>query len=612
MKCLVTQKKESSLQPFDVFIHFEGQDWEEPHLSLSSLVSDALIQIRQEHADWAYNLAHAMFHAKQLAAHLEGNEQPSMWWCSLLYERHPKMTPNLYSIYALRALELFFESHAVTDVTFEGNDHTFAICLEEMCKNMHISFAMHPCDVPQKTEKRLVNHIYQKLPPLLRVILRMIHWLWKVKRALPRTKLPPHPEKTATIVTYFPNIDLDLAKKRRFRSHYFENLHDLLNKKACGSHFVRWLFIRFPSPTLSFSECCALKNVFNEEKKDGFSFHYLEEFLSLKDIVSSIKRYFRIARASRLLKKDIPPHFSFPSSHLNFWPYCRKDWIESFEGWRCLERCLQNQAFIQYAREAGPQRFTLFPLENCPWERMLISHMRHSGGLILGMQHSSLRPTDLRYFDSARAYAEKDLPIADLLLANGEASYTQWHDSGIPKEKLRKVEALRYLHLACANDCNAAPQKKLLVLTSFFRDETQDILALLCKAYQRNLLSGWDVCIKPHPYLDVEQFLPKNHSFRIGGGPLQNYFKKGVLVWAANSTTAQLEAAIIGLPLATMRASNDFDLSPIQDLSSLLRTSNLADVSAMLALKEGITVPPDYLLLDPRLTEWEKLLPIEE
>ena len=73
------------------------------------------------------------------------------------------------------------------------------------------------------------------------------------------------------------------------------------------------------------------------------------------------------------------PAFRFAGSNVNFWPYLAPHWSESFRGWRCLERCLQQRAFDVYAKVAGPQRWTLFPLENCPWERMLTVAMREAG-----------------------------------------------------------------------------------------------------------------------------------------------------------------------------------------------------------------------------------------
>ena len=56
-----------------------------------------------------------------------------------------------------------------------------------------------------------------------------------------------------------------------------------------------------------------------------------------------------------------------------------------------------------------------FPLENCPWERMLTVAMREAGaaatpcsepaaGPVIGAQHSTVRPTDFRYFDDPRTF----------------------------------------------------------------------------------------------------------------------------------------------------------------------------------------------------------------
>ena len=172
-----------------------------------------------------------------------------------------------------------------------------------------------------------------------------------------------------------------------------------------GAQFVRWLFIRFPAPQLSFAQCRKLRDRFREEGKDGLSFYYLEEFLRHRDLWAALWRHLRLCWASLRLEKHARPAFHFAGSRLNFWDYAKGDWAESFRGWRGLERCLQNRAFKSYAHCAGPQRWTLFPLENCPWERMLTQAAHEAGnGPVFGAQHSTIRPTDFRYFDDPRAF----------------------------------------------------------------------------------------------------------------------------------------------------------------------------------------------------------------
>ena len=89
-----------------ISIHYQGFDILENHISLQNLLKKYLVKIRSEHAYLVYNLG------KKYADKFL-NDELSPFWTSLLYERHPKMTPSLYHIYSLRALEIFCEKEKI-------------------------------------------------------------------------------------------------------------------------------------------------------------------------------------------------------------------------------------------------------------------------------------------------------------------------------------------------------------------------------------------------------------------------------------------------------------------------------------------------------------------
>lgn len=656
-------------------VQWEGWDAPEGHVSLSARLRNDLESIRAEHTAWAYDLGRLGVGGKEVQERLRGGHGLSMWWCSLLYERHPKMTPGLYTVYKLRALERLMDEGRYTALRLCGGDAPLREVLAGMCAASGRTFIeQHESGVGLKPAMSLMRRLYNAAPAPLRALARYAHWLWSVRRrlpavaeagkALPPVQGPDGPLPAATIATYFPNVDLKAAGEGRFRSRYWESLHDALDGsfKKEGAPWVRWLFIRFPAPQLSLEQCIALRDRFRQENRDGASFHYLEEFLRHRDLWAALWRHLRLCVSSFRLERAVRPAFRFAGSNVNFWPYLGEYWAESFRGWRGLERCLQQRAFDVYAQAAGQQRWTLFPLENCPWERML-SHAMHcvapaqagdvpeattqeattqaaplqdarSGavaeaapGAVVGAQHSTVRPTDFRYFDDPRTF---EGPCAvfqpDLVRGNGGSACRQWLQAGLPPERLGKVEALRYLYLAeekASQQSASAPvsepmaasvrAKRLLAVTSFFRDETEAHLVLLARVLHAGLLDGWQIVVKPHPYLPVEERLRallgrRFDEVRIARGAIAEELAAGVLVWSSNSTTVALEAALKGLPVMSMLPVDDFDLCPLQDVATLPRTGNVEDVALALAGAAPLHLPPDYLDLDPALPRWKKLL----
>ena len=596
--------------PNVLIVHWAGWLSTNKTFSLPKILAAKFLQIRQEHTAWAWEMAKLPILGEPLAQLLAPTDHPSMWWCSLLYERHPKMTPVLYTLYLLRALEIFLDEKEITHLTFIGQDKVVAHALANLAQETRRTFTFEQIHLPSP-KPSILKLIYQKLPAKVRAIVRLIHWYLTIKRKITKAPIQKGPNQTATIVTYFPNIDLKAKENGRFISKYWEGLHKLLNDhaKKRGEHFVRWLFIRFPAPQMTLDQCVSFRDTLNEKGLDGLSFNYLEEFLSPKDIWACFKNYIFIARQSQKIAPDIKEHFHLPNSKLNFWHLFKPDYQETFQGYRSLERCLQSIGLKNYLDLIGCQKWFLFPQENCPWERMLAYHAQKNNlGPTIGAQHSTVRPTDLRYFDDPRSYAQNDLPRPTIFLANGQSAASQWQNAGMPKDAYETVEALRYAYLANLKRLAPKPLETLLVLTSFFTDETSAHMRLFLQAYQSNLLNGLKIILKPHPYLALDPYLPKNHGFTIGKGHMQDYFQSGTLVWASNSTTAALEAAIMGLPLAVMLPENDFDLCPIQDLPDLLRTGTLDDVKAMLRLEQGTAIPYDYLCLNANLSLWKSIL----
>lgn len=126
-------------------------------------------------------------------------------------------------------------------------------------------------------------------------------------------------------------------------------------------------------------------------------------------------------------------------------------------------------------------------------------------------------------------------------------------------------------------------------------------------------MDGYELVVKPHPYLPVRERLRallgrRAKEVRLAEGAIAEELLPGTLVWASNSTTAALEAALKGLPVMVMLPRDDFDLCPLQDVPHLPRTGTLEDVRLALASAAPLELPPDYLDLDPALPRWKHLL----
>ena len=485
-------------------------------ISIPVELNERLLPIRDDLAAWTYETGCARINGKLLEEHLRADDNLSMWWCSTLVEKHPKVTHNLFPALKLRALELLLDEKGVTRLELcaaAGADPWMEDVLGRFCKATGREFTVRRIGGAEAAQpeglKAKLKACYYRLPAPVKALVRFPAWLWIVRRRLPRTPLsrPALPEgvKPASIVTYFPNIDMAAAKNGRFRSRYWEKLHDALQPADGKPNRVNWVFLYFPAPQCSFPDAIKLRDRFRANGQDGASFHFLEEFLTNGDIAKSLVRFGKLLLSSRAVEPQVRELFRFPGSQMDLWPVLKDNWGDSTRGWRALERCLMREAFRRYAEWAGPQEWTTFPQENCPWERMLCQSM-HDGdaGPVYGAQHSTVRPTDFRYFDDPRMINDPACRRAmpELWLCNGTGAQDALLAGHMPEDRTALVEALRYLYLAPKPDAEAAPETpakptRLLIVTSFFADETDAHLATLAASAKAGTLDGWEAASLP-------------------------------------------------------------------------------------------------------------------
>jgi hypothetical protein len=181
--------------PERLVVHWEGWEAPEGEYSLPALLRRDLLHIRAEHAAWAYELGLLDAGGRSVQERLTGGAPLSLWWCSLLYERHPKMTPGLYEVYKLRALERFMDARGVTALRCSGGDARLRRVLEALCAAGDRSFAAAgpETDAAFAARPGLLRRCYAACPAPLRAAARYVHWWWTVRRLLPACPLPSAP-----------------------------------------------------------------------------------------------------------------------------------------------------------------------------------------------------------------------------------------------------------------------------------------------------------------------------------------------------------------------------------------------------------------------------------
>ena len=234
-----------------------------------------------------------------------------------------------------------------------------------------------------------------------------------------------------------------------------------------------------------------------------------------------------------------------------------------------------REAFRRYAEWAGPQEWTTFRRKTARGNVCSASPCttgtpgRSTRAALHGAPHGL--PLFRRSPQINDPACRRAMP--ELWLCNGTGAQDALLAGHMPEDRTALVEALRYLYLAPKPRCRSrsetpAKPTRLLIVTSFFADETDAHLATLAASAKAGTLDGWEVVVKPHPYLPVVERLKNLYGGAeppsVVDGPIGNFLTPGTVVWASNSTTVALEAAFRKLPVLVQAAEDDVDLCPLQ------------------------------------------------
>jgi surface carbohydrate biosynthesis protein (TIGR04326 family) len=381
-------------------------------------------------------------------------------------------------------------------------------------------------------------------------------------------------------------------------------LHDLLEQQNLRTDWI-WIYNR--SQQLDYAASVRLRDEF-DRGAGGKNHHYLlHEFLTpaatIRALLGLAELYLKALRVSAAARRA----FHFEASAMNLFPVLAEDWRASMYGKPAIDHLFYAAAFRELARRLRSTR-ALYVWENQAWEKALIvACQEDSTAKTIGCQHATVPPLDVRSFPAGRGDV-----MPDVLAVNGAAARDEMLKTGFPPARLRTVTALRYSHLAGlqGSQVRVLPpqQRTLLVVGGIMATETglqSDLLQEVTSA-----LGRYDRCIvKPHTFCKFplrESALPIAVEFT--ERPLAELWHMADVVYCANSTSAAIEAAWLGLPLIVAGAGDGMNLSPLFGWPGMEFATDAETLAKQLEDPNRLELPPDYFCLDDGLASWNETL----
>ena len=589
--------------------------------SIPRRVEEKASEIKAEYLAWVHDLGRTPVGGNTLAASLNVLDNLSYWWMTSIATKSPFDSDSLYTVFKLRMLERLYLEQNCSGLLYCGNDQALHQTLQNWCRKLG-----HPYKRSRITKKVVqkgkgAKEWLRKLPYWCQALAFLVkNWYLRYRHVIsicPNRAKQIQKESGATIVNYFPNIDMKKIKHGKYWSRYWGGLHPVLDRLPFK---INWVWFYFESSELNFKEAVSLRDACNKTTPEKNQYFFIEEFLTPGVFLQALKLYVKIY-GEGLRFKESRRAFSFPESSMNFFPVMEKEWKMSFFGNIAIEGAVRIAMFDCMAKILPATPWGLFTWENLSWDFALISAWRRhrKETQILASQHGFFRPFDLRLYSDSRDFketGEEAIPLPDKLCVNNKAGMSLLQEAGFPEEKIAMTEALRYFDLKGRHSVYKKPlpsaDRTLLVIMGITYRENQYQFQFLNEAAEAGGLQSYSqILVKPHPGLSrvgLKLVYGLNFKFSIKNQPLSGLWPLADVVYGAHSTGASWEASWYGIPAITVSAVNSLNLNPLAGLPGSCFVASGVDLSEQLKNPQLVEIPEDYFFLDEDLKFWKDLL----
>ena len=507
------------------------------------------------------------------------DKMASLWWFSLVAEKNTLKSDSFNKMSQLHSIAKYAKKINVGHILYGATCNRLKESLISYSHSKAIKFQQVPIE-NLRTLKEILRD-FQIVSSLTHFFLAL-YYLYnlsksaRIKKKLNNIRTERTLKKPILIITYYPNIDMESARKGVFRNKYYTLLQEELEKE--GRDIV-WIAIYGQNNRVSFKESLGFAEKF---VRNGYNFYFIDEFLDYKDIASVVQTY--VLGCFRFLKirKSIPELHFLEGEDYNFFPLLREEWYTSYVGSVAIKGIIQYERFKNVFRNHYFGDRILYYFENHEWEKTMICARGHAKNnlKLLGYQHSTVPRMLLNYFNHKSETSEEKisfpLPKPDKIICNGNIPFNYMKESGWPDEYLCIAEAIRYDYIKHVNRIPWVSKKDIfLIALSIGFEESVVLLNFIYEGFMTyNSTNSFKIWIKPHPFLNIKRVLEntnidfENTSFEIKEDPIENLLSMAKVVLAGGESGVSLEALAFGCKVISLNLPEGINMSSLRNVQS--------------------------------------------
>ena len=579
------------------------------NISIHAYIQKNSKSLREEYLKWIYELGLTKIKNKTVIEFLKVKNNFSYWWMSSINEKGNFLeSRQIETAIKVIALNKHIDKKKINQISLFTDNKKLLKFYKSFSKknNIKLKYKLYK----KEYQPFNIKSLYEYFPLFIQAFLWLLYYLikrWNFRKL--KTSNWNNTQAKITFVSYLPYVDDKSVIDKKFKSRYWGNLSNNLEKQNISSN---WLHILTPSTSTRKSKNTLrhLRNL-NNSKSNNQNHITLDSFINFKLIFQIIYDWFLIAFKSKKVLKKIS---NVKSNNLNLFPFIEDDFKNSFFG----KKLMSNVYFLNLIKTSfqriNKQKIGFYLQENMDWEFSLSwAWKRYGHGKLVGHPHSTIRFWDLRYFfynDIFNLKGINSIPMPDNIVVNGELNKMQLIDGGYSKDMLIELEALRYNYLVDLKN-------KILKRKSLKLNNKLNILVI--GGYNEKIYMGWfdlilnlnhSIIFKPHPISSDQNLIDKyKNKIKISNKPLKELFLISDYV-LCGYTSASAEAMFLGIKTFVFSDPKKLNASPLLGLKNMNFINSDEDLTKALttSLNKKTNHFKNIFYLDKNNKRWSQLI----
>ena len=516
------------------------------------------------------------FRGKNFRKYFEyGKQYASSWWTSLIAEKNPFKTDSYHNLIKFLTIEKLIIQNECDHIVFDIRCAELSHAIEANKKNGKYVYR----DLKDHRKnydlgcflKNFIKGIKSYLYLLYKFFITKIN----MKRKISKERIVQNAKYMA--ITYFPLIDKDALKEKKFINKYFGPMQAALEDKY-GDKFI-WLALTLDMDGFDFKKSIQLGKKINEW---GHQFIFIEEWMTLKNLLSVMIRYLYMTVKFLIKIPYLKKNFNYPGNRKKLWQIFKNDWFSSFSGEVLINGLMHYALFESISRKLNKDAIVTYLAENQAWEKaMNASFHRNQHVKTVGMIHTTAPFLYMPYFDFKYASNKQPdsslaMPAPDYIACNGNNAFKLFSDSDSGNIQSFLWFATRYQYLKKKSEEStpwADRQNNILVsITATMPNQAREMLLYINEAFSGH--KGYNVIIKEHYAYPLKSLLKRlnlkldENIFSISNEETSKLLcsAKAMVVY---DSSISLDSIAFGCPVIIPRLSSVVNTNPLSGVSDI-------------------------------------------